>query len=53
MFISMTIAIVVSLAGIERYGPIAAAIGVLTGALALNSQALASALRRAAHNETA
>jgi hypothetical protein len=50
MLISMIIAIAVSVAGIQRYGPFAAAVGVLAGALALNGQALASAFRRAARN---
>jgi hypothetical protein len=50
MLFSMSIAIAVSLAGVQRYGPIAAAFGVLAGALALNGQALASALRRAGYS---
>ena len=52
MLISMLIALAVTLAGIGRYGPFAAAIGVLAGALALNGQALASALRRTARDES-
>ena len=47
MFISMTGAIAVSLAGIVSYGPLAAAFGSLVGALLLNGQALQSAFRRA------
>jgi hypothetical protein len=47
MFISMTGAIAVSLAGIDSYGPLAAAFGSLVGALLLNGQALQSAFRRA------
>jgi hypothetical protein len=38
----------VSLAGIDSYGPLAAALGGLVGALLLNGQALESAFRRAA-----
>ena len=52
MLISMTIAIAVSLAGIHRYGPLGAAVGVLAGALALNGQALVSALWGSARNES-
>ena len=48
MFISMTGALTVSLAGIDSYGPLAAALGGLVGALLLNGQALESAFRRAA-----
>ncbi len=47
MFISMAGAILLSLIGIERYGAVAAAIGMLAGAVLLNGQALLSAFRRA------
>jgi hypothetical protein len=52
MLVSMTIAIALSLVGIHRFGPLAAAVGVLAGALALNGQALASAFWRANRNES-
>jgi hypothetical protein len=52
MLVSMTIAIALSLAGIHRFGPLAAAVGVLAGAIALNAQALASAFWRANRNES-
>jgi hypothetical protein len=51
MFISMTIAIALTLAGIQRFGPLAAAVGVLAGALALNGQALVCAFGIANRNE--
>jgi len=45
MFVSMIGAIVVSLAGVNDYGPLAAAVGSLVGALLLNGQALDSAFK--------
>ncbi|MGH8209566.1 MAG: hypothetical protein ACREU6_08215, partial [Steroidobacteraceae bacterium] len=50
MLISMAVAIALSLAGIGRYGPLAAAVGVLAGALVLNGQALAAAFRAASRS---
>jgi hypothetical protein len=50
MFISMTGAIVVSLAGVGDFGPLAAAAGSLAGALLLNGQALNSAFQRLARS---
>ena len=47
MFISMAAAIILSLVGIDQYGAIAAAIGMLAGAVLLNGEALLSAFRRA------
>lgn len=47
LFTSMTAAIVLSVLGIDRYGPVAAAVGVLAGAVLMNGQALQSAFRRA------
>lgn len=46
MFVSMAGAIAVSLAGVNNFGPLAAAAGNLAGALLLNGQALNSALKR-------
>lgn len=46
MFVSMAAAIALSLIGIGRYGPIAAAVGMLAGAVLLHGQALLSAFRR-------
>jgi len=46
MFISMAAAIVLSLVGIVPYGPTAAAVGVLAGAVLLNGQALLAAFSR-------
>jgi hypothetical protein len=46
MFVSMTGAILLSLAGVNEFGPLAAAVGSLAGALLLNGQALESAFRR-------
>ena len=45
---SMAAAILLSVFGSERYGAVAAAVGVLGGAVLLNSQALEAAFRRAA-----
>jgi hypothetical protein len=45
MFVSMIGAIGVSLAGVNDFGPLAAAIGGVVGALLLNGQALESAFR--------
>jgi hypothetical protein len=46
MFVSMAAAIALSLIGIGRYGPIAAAVGMLVGAVLLHGQALLAAFRR-------
>jgi hypothetical protein len=46
MFVSMIGAIALSLAGVSDFGPLAAAVGGLAGALLLNGQALESALKR-------
>jgi hypothetical protein len=43
---SMGFAILLSLVGMQEYGPVAAAAGMLAGALLENGQAVASALRR-------
>jgi hypothetical protein len=45
MFVSMTVAIALTLAGVGNYGPLAAAVGALAGAIALNGQALQSAFK--------
>jgi hypothetical protein len=45
MFVSMTVAIALSLAGVSNYGALAAAVGVLAGAIALNGQALQSTFK--------
>jgi hypothetical protein len=50
MLTSMTVAIVLSLLGVQRYGATAAAVGVLAGTLVLNAQALLSALHRTVAN---
>ena len=47
LFTSLAVAILASLAGIERFGAVAAAVGVLGGAVLLNGQAIQSAFRRA------
>jgi O-antigen/teichoic acid export membrane protein len=47
LFTSMSVAIILSVFGIDRFGTVAAAVGVLAGALLLNGQALESAFRRA------
>lgn len=52
MFISMTVAIALTLAGVSDYGPLAAAVGVLAGAIALNGQALESAFRLTSSRNT-
>ncbi len=46
MFVSMTGAIALSLAGVNDFGPLATAVGSLAGALLLNGQALESAFKR-------
>lgn len=46
LFTSMAAAILLSVAGIDRFGAVAAAVGVLGGAVLLNSQAIESAFRR-------
>jgi hypothetical protein len=48
LFTSMSVAIVLSVFGIDRFGAVAAAVGVLAGAVLLNGQAIESAFRRAA-----
>jgi len=48
MFVSMTGAIASSLAGVNAYGPLAAAVGGLAGAVLLNGQALGSVFKRSA-----
>jgi hypothetical protein len=48
MLTSMSVAIVLSLLGVQRYGATAAAVGVLAGTLVLNAQALLSAVHRTA-----
>ena len=47
LFTSMAAAILLSVLGIDRYGAVAAAVGVLGGAVLMNSQAIESAFRRA------
>jgi hypothetical protein len=46
MFVSMAGAIIVSLAGVNDFGPLAAAVGGLVGALLFNGQALEAAFRQ-------
>jgi O-antigen/teichoic acid export membrane protein len=48
LFTSVAVAIVLSVFGIDRFGAVAAAVGVLGGAVFMNSQAIESAFRRAA-----
>jgi O-antigen/teichoic acid export membrane protein len=48
LFTSVAVAIVSSVFGIDRFGAVAAAVGVLGGAVFMNSQAIESAFRRAA-----
>jgi hypothetical protein len=48
LFTSMSVAIVLSVFGVDRFGAVAAAVGVLAGAVLLNGQAIESAFRRAA-----
>ena len=48
LFISVAVAIFLSVIGIDRYGAVAAAVGMLGGAVLLNGQAIESAFRRAA-----
>jgi O-antigen/teichoic acid export membrane protein len=47
LFSSMAVAIVLSVLGVDQFGPVAAAVGVLAGAVLLNGQAIESAFRRA------
>ncbi len=49
LFTSMAVAILISVFGIDRYGAVAAAVGVLVGAILVSGQAIESAFRRAAH----
>jgi hypothetical protein len=42
-----------SVLGIDRFGPVAAAVGVLAGAVLVNGQAIESAFRRAAPKNAA
>jgi O-antigen/teichoic acid export membrane protein len=46
LFTSMAAAILLSVVGIDGFGAVAAAVGVLGGAVLLNSQAIGSAFRR-------
>jgi hypothetical protein len=46
MFVSMSGAIALSLAGVSNFGPLATAVGGLVGALLLNGQALESVFKR-------
>jgi hypothetical protein len=46
MFVSMAGAILISLAGVNDFGPLAAAVGGLVGALLFNGQALEAAFRQ-------
>jgi O-antigen/teichoic acid export membrane protein len=48
LFTSMSVAILLSVFGVDRFGAVAAAVGVLAGAVLLNGQAIESAFRRAA-----
>jgi hypothetical protein len=48
LFTSMSVAILLSVFGIDSYGTVAAAVAVLAGAVLLNGQAIESAFRRAA-----
>jgi hypothetical protein len=48
LFTSMSVAIILSVFGIDRFGAVAAAVGVLAGAVLLDGQAIESAFRRAA-----
>jgi hypothetical protein len=48
LFTSMSVALILSVFGIDRFGAVAAAVGVLAGAVLLNGQAIESAFRRAA-----
>jgi hypothetical protein len=53
LFTSMAGAVLVSLAGIQSYGALAAAVGVLAGALLENGQAVASAFKLAGARDVA
>lgn len=53
LFTSMAVAILLSVFGIDRFGPVAAAVGVLAGAVLMNGQAIESAFRRAAPRNAA
>ena len=48
LFTSMSVAILLSVFGVDRFGAVAAAVGVLAGAVLLNGQAIESAFRRGA-----
>ena len=48
LFTSMSVAIILSVFGVDRFGAVAAAVGVLAGAVLLNGQAIESVFRRAA-----
>jgi hypothetical protein len=48
LFTSMSVALILSVFGVDRFGAVAAAVGVLAGAVLLNGQAVESAFRRAA-----
>jgi hypothetical protein len=47
LLVSVVVAVVVTLLGVHDYGALAAAVGVLAGALVEHAQALGSALRPA------
>jgi O-antigen/teichoic acid export membrane protein len=47
LFTSMSAAIILSVFGVDRFGAVAAAVGVLAGAVLLGGQAIESAFRRA------
>jgi small-conductance mechanosensitive channel len=47
LFTSMSVAIILSVFGVDRFGAVAAAVGVLAGAVLFNGQAIESAFRRA------
>jgi hypothetical protein len=53
LFTSMAGAVLVSLAGIQSYGALAVAVGVLAGALPENGQAGASAFKLAGSRDVA
>jgi hypothetical protein len=48
LFTSMSVAMILSVFGVDHFGAVAAAVGVLAGAVLLNGQAIESAFRRAA-----
>lgn len=53
LFTSMAGAVLVSLPSIQNYGALAAAVGVLAGALLENGQAVASAFKLAGSRDAA